>query len=132
MVEHRQGDAESVKVLLYSDDVDTRRAVMDAIGVRPAPDKPRIEWVESATAAGAVAKFAEHDFAALVLDGETKKIGGMALLRQLTAEFDAVPPSMILIARPQDEWLARFAGTEVVVPTPLTPNVLRESLAKIL
>lgn len=132
MVEHRETDAEGVKVLLYSDDVDTRRAVMDAIGVRPEAGKPRIEWVESATAAGAVAKFAEGNIAALILDGETKKIGGMALLRQLNAEFDSVPPSVILIARPQDEWLARYAGTEVVVPTPLNPNVLREALASIL
>ena len=38
-------------VLVYSDDVDTRDAVKMAIGRRPAPDLPRVEWSSAPPAA---------------------------------------------------------------------------------
>lgn len=121
-----------VTVLLYSDNMDTRRAVMDAVGVRAAADMKPVEWVETATAAGAIEKFATHDIDALIMDGETQKEGGMAVLRRLHVEFEQVPPALVLIARPQDEWLARFAGTEAVLATPIDPIELRRALADLL
>lgn len=121
-----------VTVLLYSDNVDTRRAVMDAVGVRPAAGMKPVEWIEAATAEGAVTKFADNHIDALVMDGETQKEGGMAVLRRLHVEFEDVPPALVLIARPQDEWLARFAGTQTVLNTPLDPIELRQALAGLL
>ncbi|MDO5721251.1 MAG: two-component system response regulator [Actinomycetaceae bacterium] len=121
-----------LKVLLYSDDVETRRAVMDAVGVRAAAGMAPVEWVEAATAEGAVTKFAENQIDALILDGETQKEGGMAVLRRLHVEHDNVAPAMVLIARPQDEWLARFAGSSKVITTPLDPIEVRQALAELL
>ncbi len=41
--------AETLKVLVYSDDVDTREQVILALGKRPHPDLPELEYVEVAT-----------------------------------------------------------------------------------
>ena len=38
-----------MKVLVYSDDVDTRQQVILALGRRPHPDLPELEYVEVAT-----------------------------------------------------------------------------------
>ena len=41
--------AATLKVLVYSDDVDTREQVILALGKRPHPDLPELEYVEVAT-----------------------------------------------------------------------------------
>ncbi len=51
--EHTLSD-ETVGVLLYSDDIDTRKAVMDGVGLRPGKDSPKVEWSQAATPAGAL------------------------------------------------------------------------------
>ncbi|MDO5728969.1 MAG: two-component system response regulator [Actinomycetaceae bacterium] len=121
-----------VNILLYSDDSDTRKAVMDAVGIRPGKGMPRINWVEAATAEGAIMKFEENDISAIIADGETQKVGGMALLRRIEVEYESLPPSLILIARQQDEWLAKFAGTRAVLLTPLDPIQLADSVTALL
>lgn len=108
-----------VNVLLYSDNIDTRQAVMDAVGVRPGKDLPQVNWIEAATEAGAVTKFTENEIDALVLDGETQKAGGMAVLRRLVVENECTAPALILVARQQDEWLAQYAGATATLLTPL-------------
>ncbi|MDO5060137.1 MAG: two-component system response regulator [Actinomycetaceae bacterium] len=123
---------DSVNVLLYSDNSDTRQAVMDAVGVRPGKDLPTINWIEAATEAGAVTKFTENQIAALVLDGETQKVGGMAVLRRLNVENNNTAPALILVARQQDEWLAQFAGATSTLLTPFDPVSLNQAVADLL
>ncbi|MCS4484452.1 two-component system response regulator [Gleimia sp. 6138-11-ORH1] len=122
----------SINVLLYSDNSEVRQMVMDAVGVRPGKDFPTINWIEAATEAGAVMKFTENDIHALVLDGETQKVGGMALLRRLNVENDNTAPSLMLVARQQDEWLAQFSGATHILTTPFDAVTLNEGIKKIL
>lgn len=70
---------ETVDVLLFSDNAETRRTVIEAIGRRAAKDVPVIEWDETATAAAVYTKVKAGDYALLILDAETAKIGGMAV-----------------------------------------------------
>ena len=123
---------QTVGVLLYSDDIDTRKAVMDGVGLRPGKDSPRVEWSQAATPAGALELMRSGTFAALVLDGEATKEGGMSLAREIAETFDDVPPVIILTARQQDDWLAAWAGATATVPDPLDPIVLQETLAAVL
>ena len=111
----------SVKVLVFSDDSHKRRAVMNGIGLRASKDTPRIEWVEAATAFGVRDAVDAQDFAALILDAETKKEGGMS-----------VAPVIFLTARVQDDWLATWAGAAATVADPLDPIILQETLADVL
>ena len=125
-------DTETVDLLIYSDDVDTRRAVIEGVGRRAAKGLPRIRWTEAATHAGVLQKVADHDFALLVLDGEAAKVGGMAVSRQLKSEVYNCPPILILTGRPQDAWLATWAEADAIVPAPLDPIELQEAVARLL
>nr|KEP23099.1 hypothetical protein DA06_12220 [Georgenia sp. SUBG003] len=124
-------EAETVDLLIYSDDVDTRRAVIEAVGRRPGKGLPLVRWTESATHAGVVKKVEEGSFAILVLDGEAAN-GGMAISRQLKNEIFECPPVLILTARPQDQWLATWADADAVVSAPYDPIELQEAVAGLL
>jgi DNA-binding response OmpR family regulator len=125
-------EPETVDLLIYSDDVDTRRAVIEAVGRRPGKGLPLVRWTESATHAGVVKKVEEGSFALLVLDGEAAKVGGMGISRQLKNEIFECPPVLILTARPQDQWLATWADADAVVSAPLDPIALQEAVAGLL
>ncbi|TRW47171.1 response regulator transcription factor [Georgenia yuyongxinii] len=129
----RAGDETgTVDLLIYSDDVDTRRTVIEAVGRRAAKGLPLIRWTEAATHAGVLQKVADGDFALLVLDGEAAKVGGMAVSRQLKSEIYDCPPILLLIARPQDAWLATWSEADAYVSAPLDPIDLQEAVARLL
>lgn len=128
----RPAETETVDLLVYSDDVDTRRAVMAAVGRRPGRGLPLVRWTEAATHAGVVSKVEAGDFALLVLDGETAKVGGMAVARQLKDEIFECPPVLVLTARPQDAWLAAWADADAVVQAPLDPIDVQEKVSALL
>ncbi len=125
-------EKDTVNILLYSDNSDFRRNVMNAVGIRPGKGMPKVNWVEAATEAGAVMKYKADDFDLLILDGETQKVGAMALLRRLDVEFDNVPPSITVIARQQDSWIANFSGTTKILNYPLDPIELQETVTELL
>ena len=120
------------KILLYSDNSEFRANVIEAVGIRPGAGMPKVEWVESATEEGAVMKYKEGDFDLLILDGETQKVGAMALLRRLEVEFDTLPPSITILARQQDSWIAKFSGTTKMLYYPIDPIELQETVAQLL
>lgn len=124
--------SQSVKVLVYSDDVATRREVMNAVGHRPGKGLPSVTWHEVATAEGVKMAVDEDDFALLVLDGEAAKEGGMSVCRRLKVETEKCPPVLLLVARPQDQWLANWSQAESVVSYPLEPRVIQKAIAELL
>lgn len=122
----------TVRVLVFSGDVDKRRAVIDGIGLRASKNTPVIEWSEAATPFGAKELVESADFALLILDAETTKEGGMSLAHELRNTLDELPPMIFLTARQQDDWLASWAGGAAAVPDPLDPIVLQETVARVL
>ena len=118
-----------LRVLLYSDDVDTRAAVRLALGRRPAPDLPRIEWVECATPAVVISHMDAGDVDVAILDGEAAPYGGMGLSRQMKSEIYRCPPILVLIGRPQDAWLGAWSLADAAVAHPLDPIALADAVA---
>lgn len=124
-------DHEPVRLLVYSDDVATRASVILAVGRRPAPDLPRLAWTEVATHAAVVEGAESGRFTALVLDGEAAKVGGLGICRQLKSEVYECPPVVVLIARPQDAWLAAWSEADAVLCAPLDPLEVQETVARV-
>lgn len=130
--------SDRLALLVFSDDAAVRREVIEGVGRRPAKGLPLVTWKETATAEGVRLAIKDRDeagdppFDVLVLDAETKKLGGMGLAHELFTELDARPPVVLLTARPQDDWLAAWSKTEVVVPRPLDPMALQEGVARAL
>lgn len=122
-----------LRVLIYSSNARTREAVQLALGTRPAPELPRIRYIECATQP-AVLTFMDKpgDVDLAILDGEAAPSGGMGLSRQLRDEIFHCPPILVLIGRPQDAWLATWSRADAVVPHPIDPVVLADSVAALL
>lgn len=128
------GSPERATVLVYSNSDDVRARVRTAVGRRPAPDSGRIDWIECATNAEVVAQLDEGDIDTVVLDGEAQPTGGMGLARQFKYEIEDCPPIVVLIARPQDGWLASWSLADAVIHMPLDPveaaSVVAEQLRR--
>jgi DNA-binding response OmpR family regulator len=116
-------------VLVYSNSAEVRAQVRTAVGRRPAPDTGRIEWVECATNAEVVDQLDEGGLDVVIVDGEAQPTGGMGLARQFKYEIDDCPPIVVLIARPQDAWLASWSLADAVIHQPLDPIEAAEVVA---
>jgi DNA-binding response OmpR family regulator len=119
------------RILLYSDDVDTRAQVRLAVGRRLAKGAPDVQWVEAATHPVVVEAADAGDLDLLILDGEAAKSGGMGLCRQLKHEVFDCPPVLVLTGRPQDAWLASWSLADAVVAHPLDPVELQRVVAEL-
>ncbi|AEE46309.1 response regulator transcription factor [Cellulomonas fimi] len=126
-----QTGATGPRILLYSDDVDTRAEVRLAVGRRLGRGEPDIEWLEVATADAAITATEAGGLDLLVLDGEADKVGGMGLGRQLKDEVYRCPPVLLLTGRPQDAWLASWSHADGVVSRPLDPEQVHEAVASL-
>lgn len=121
-----------VQLLLYSDDATTRAEVMLTLGRRAAADLPRVTWTEVATYAAVLSAAGSGKVDVLVLDGEAAKAGGLGVCRQLKSEVYECPPVIVLIARPQDAWLAAWSEADAVISVPLDPIEVQETVARVI
>lgn len=123
-------DSRTHTVVVYSDDPAVRGQVTGAVGRRPAPDLGRVEWVECATGAQVVERVDRGGVDLLVLDGEAWPTGGMGLAKQVKDEIDDCPPTLVLIARRDDAWLATWSLADAVVPHPVDAPELTTAVAE--
>jgi DNA-binding response OmpR family regulator len=122
----------TLKVLVYSDDATTRRQVLLALGSRPHPDLPELEYVEVATEPVVIQQLDSGRIDLAILDGEAVPAGGLGIARQLKDEIHNCPPLLVLTGRPQDAWLATWSRADAAVPQPLDPLQLAEVVVRLL
>ena len=127
-----RSERETMTVLVYSDDVDTRASVRLAIGRRPAPGLPRVEWLECATAAAVISALDKGGVDVAILDGEATPTGGLGIARQAKDEIWQCPPIVVLTGREADNWLANWSRAEAAVPHPIDPIVLARTVADLM
>jgi len=121
-----------MKVLVYSDDSGTRSEVMLALGKRPHPDLPTLDYAECATEPVVIATMDAGDVDLAILDGEAVPAGGMGICRQLKDEIYQCPPLLVLTGRAEDGWLATWSRADAAVPHPIDPIVLAETVIRLL
>jgi DNA-binding response OmpR family regulator len=121
-----------MRVLVFSDDSNTRAEVMLALGKRPHPDLAAFEYVECATEPVVIATLDAGDIDLAILDGEAAPAGGMGICRQVKDEIYRCPPVLVLIGRREDGWLATWSRADAVVPHPIDPMVLAETVTDLL
>lgn len=125
---------DTFKILVYSDDATVRQSVRKALGRRLSQDLPENEIIEFATAdalrlfidSKKIGKKSNVDL--FILDGEATPEGGMGLARQLKDEIFNCPPTLLIVARAQDAWLAGWSKAEGVVTHPIDPFTLSKSV----
>lgn len=122
----------ALRILVYSDNAETREQVKRALGTRLHPDLPELTYVEVATGPMVVRTMDEGGIDLAILDGEATPTGGMGIAKQLKDELDACPPILVLTGRPDDAWLASWSRAEAAVPHPLDPIVLGRTVLGLL
>ena len=122
--------SDPVTVVVYSNQAEVRAAVRTAVGRRPAPDLPRIDWIECATSAAVVEQIDLGEIDLVILDGEAQPTGGMGLARQFKYEIDDCPPIVVLVARKDDGWLASWSLADGVITQPLDPVAAGAAVAE--
>ncbi|MFJ8627371.1 hypothetical protein ACIRD3_31640 [Kitasatospora sp. NPDC093550] len=123
---------ETLTVLVYSDDRNTREQVLTALGRRPAEDLPELSYLECATTPAVLKALEKGGVDLCVLDGEAVPAGGLGLGRQLKDEIYGCPPVLVLIGRPQDSWLAAWSRADAAISHPVEPVALAEAVATLL
>jgi DNA-binding response OmpR family regulator len=122
----------TLRLLVYSDDVNTRKQVILALGRRPHPDLPEVVYIEVATEPVVIQNMDAGGVDLAILDGEATPAGGMGIAKQLKDEIYRCPPLVVLTGRPQDAWLATWSRADGVVPHPLDPIQLAETVVSLL
>jgi DNA-binding response OmpR family regulator len=121
-----------LRILVYSDNPNTRQAVMLALGKRVHPDLPEISYIEVATGPVVVEQVDAGGIDLAILDGEASPEGGMGLAKQLKDEIEQGPPIVVLTGRRDDVWLAKWSRAEAAVPQPLDPIRLSRTVLELL
>ncbi len=121
-----------LRVLVYSNDADTRRQVMLALGKHPHPDLPILEYLEVATAPVVIERMDAGGIDLAILDGESTPAGGLGIAKQLKDEIAECPPVLVLTGRPDDAWLANWSRAEASVAHPIDPIRLTEAVVALL
>jgi DNA-binding NarL/FixJ family response regulator len=121
-----------LRVLVYSDDIDVRQQVILALGRRPHPDLPEVEYIEVATEPFVIQNLDAGGIDLAILDGEAVPAGGIGIAKQLKDEIYDCPPLVVLTGRPQDAWLATWSRAEAAVPHPLDPIQLAQTVVGLL
>ena len=128
----QSGSARSHVVVVYSDDPKLRDAVRMAVGRRPASDLGRVEWIEATTGDELLAAVDAGGVDLVVLDGEARPTGGLGIAKQLKDELKDCPPTLVLVARKDDRWLASWSLADAVLSLPVDPPATREAVADLL
>lgn len=129
---YTQAVAETLKILVYSSNKGVRANVINALGKRPSTALPELEYTECATEPALITLVDRQSFDLLILDGEATPAGGMGIARQVKDELFHCPPVLVLIARPQDAWLATWSRADGVVGLPIEPVATAQVVTRLL
>jgi DNA-binding response OmpR family regulator len=125
-------ETQPLTVLVYSHRAEVREGITMAIGRRPAPDLPRVRFVEAAGVAEVILAADRGEVDLVILDGEAQPTGGMGVSRQLKNEIDDCPPIVVTVRRRDDRWLATWSQADAVLVHPLDPLTAAETVAEVL
>jgi CheY-like chemotaxis protein len=118
-------------VLLYSDRPEVRDRMRLAVGTRPAPGV-ELQYVEAGSYLECVRLIDTYQVDLVLLDGEARPAGGMAVARQLRDELDDCPLIVLVVARAADQWLAAYSEPDAVLVHPLDPMTTGQTIVSLL
>ncbi len=102
-----------------------------AIGTRPAADLS-VRFVDASAHDEVFRLIDRYEIDLLVLDGEAAPAGGLGIARQLKDEVADCPPTVVVIARAADRWLAAYAKVDATLTHPLDPMTTGQTVAAML
>lgn len=121
-----------LRVLVYSSSAILRGDIVQAIGTTPDLTIPPVQFIEVATQPALLGHIDSGQVDLVILDGEVSPAGGLGIAKQLNDELVHTFPVVVMIARPQDGWLARWSRADAVVAQPVNPVELTGTVLPLL
>lgn len=119
-----------MRVLIVSPDAEERQRAASALQLRE-----DVDVVEAAGGSQAAASLRDTSFDVLIVDGDLQPKGGFSWLYELRAEAQLHgrqrPPAIVMTARPQDQFLADWAGAEAIVRKPVDGFEIADHVAEL-
>ncbi len=119
-----------MRVLIVSPDAAERRRAASALMLRG-----DTEVVEASGGSDAAGHLRDATFDVLVVDGDLQPKGGFSWLYELQGQAQMHgterPPAIVMTSRPQDQWLADWAGAEAVVGKPVDGFVVADTIMRL-
>jgi len=111
-------------VAVYTRVAAVRDQVRLALGRSPAAGIDDVMYLMADTGAEVIRAVEEGLADLLVLDAEAWPTGGLGLCRELKNSDIHCPPVIVLIARRDDRWLAKWSQADAVLAHPADPGEL--------
>jgi hypothetical protein len=67
----------------------------------------------------------------LIFDGSAKKNGSMSTLKELELQLNIDIPSIMIVDRKEDVWIADWAKSSIVLVKPINPFTLSDTIKKL-
>ena len=123
---------DTLRLALYSDDRMVRAQVLQALGDHLDDELPPVEIAEYATPAALIDAIDAQPVDCVILDGEAVPVGGFGVGHQIKDEIKSPPPTVLLVARPGDSWLATWSRADGVATLPIDPLTLPAVVADVI
>lgn len=132
VTERTDNHSDVLRLAVYSDRPQLREEVHTTLGSTVSPQLPPVELVDFATGPALLRALSNKEIDLCILDGETAPLGGMGLAYQIKSEIKDPPPSLVLLQRRDDAWLATWSRADAVYPLPIDPIELPRAVAGLL
>jgi DNA-binding response OmpR family regulator len=121
-----------LQILVFSDNVGTRRQIELALGRFPDARLGALNFRAVATQPAVICEISNGAVDLLILDAEAAPLGGMGVAKQLKDELLQHLPIVLVISRAADRWLASWSQADAVVMSPIDPGALRDAVLPLL
>lgn len=121
-----------LQVVVFSSHAGTRQQIKRALGRLPDERLGSPAIREVATGPAVRDQIGKGAVDLVVLDAESTPTGGLGIAKQLKDELLQCPPVVVVIARPDDRWLAEWSGADAVVMQPVDPLALTDAVVPLL
>ncbi len=121
-----------LRILVYSDNPNTRQAVMLALGKRVHPDLPELSYVEVATGPVVVQQLDAGGIDLAILDGEATPEGGMGTGQTAQRRNRRRPADRGADRPPRRRLAGGWSRAEGAVPHPIDPIRLSRTVLELL
>lgn len=118
-----------MKALLIGDDLELRSHIRVALGTVERGTGERWEFLEESNGLRGIATAWRERPQLVVTDEIVTGAGGFAVAKDLRGQMEPFPGAIVIVlARPQDAWLAGWAGADAWFTRPVDPFVLADTV----
>jgi DNA-binding response OmpR family regulator len=127
----RLGDNDAVKALVISPDEEVREHLRIALQSAERRTSGRWEYLEASDGLAGLRVAWREQPDVVIADEIASRAGGFAVAKDLRGSPVPFPGAIVIVlARPEDAWLARWSGADAWIERPVDPFALADMVVR--